>query len=62
MTFSDNAFAEFLSNPRTKREWDNLSNGVKHRRQDDDELTHVTAQVVLVDTAGNAFPYFQEVY
>lgn len=62
MTFSDNAFSEFLSNPRTKREWDNLSNGVKHRQQDEDMHTHVTAQVVLVDTAGNAIPYFQEVY
>lgn len=62
MTFSDSAFSEFLSNPRTKREWDNLSNGVKHRRQEDDEVTHVTAQVVLVDSIGIAFPYSQEAY
>ena len=62
MTFSASAFAEFLSNPRTKREWDNLSNGVKHRRNDDDEITHVTAQVVLVDSTGTAFPFSQEVY
>ncbi|AFQ96799.1 hypothetical protein STRATTON_87 [Erwinia phage vB_EamM_Stratton] len=61
MTFSDNAFAEFLSNPRIKREWDNLSNGSRHR-QHDDEVTHVTAQVLLVDSTGIAYPQFEESY
>lgn len=43
MTFTDNAFAEFLSNPRVKREWDNLSNGAVHR-QENEEPFRVTAQ------------------
>ncbi|QVW55136.1 hypothetical protein pEaSNUABM29_00092 [Erwinia phage pEa_SNUABM_29] len=59
MDFSDTAFAEFLSNPRTKREWDNLTNGTRHR-QDDDEVVHVNAQVMLVSPTGTVFPLTQE--
>jgi len=49
MTFTDQQFSEFLNNPRQKREWDNFSNGVKHRLQPDDVVVHVTAQVTLLD-------------
>lgn len=55
MTFSDAQFAEFLNNPRQKREWDNFTNGVKHRLQPDDDVVHVTAQVTLVDAEGPTF-------
>ncbi|HHS7556382.1 TPA: hypothetical protein ACTPQ1_004674 [Salmonella enterica] len=61
MDFSDNAFAEFLTNPRVKREWDNLTNGTRHR-QNDDEIVHVTAQVLLVSPTGNVYPMQQETY
>ncbi|ECB4558085.1 hypothetical protein EXP36_00115 [Salmonella enterica subsp. enterica serovar Weltevreden] len=60
MDFSDAQFAEFLSNPRVKREWDNLTNSV--RRQDEEEIVHVTAQVLLVSPTGNVFPMQQEIY
>lgn len=56
--FRDSDFAEFLSSPRVRNEWDNLTNGVKHRQQDE-EPTAVTAQVILVDSSGNASPYFE---
>lgn len=60
MDFSDTEFAEFLSHPRFKREWDNLTNGV--RRRDEEEIVHVTAQVLLVSPTGNVFPMQQEIY
>ncbi|EDK7230851.1 hypothetical protein CKI39_06170 [Salmonella enterica subsp. enterica serovar Java] len=60
MDFSDAQFAEFLSHPRVKREWDNLTNNV--RRQDEEEIVHVTAQVLLVSPTGNVFPMQQEIY
>lgn len=60
MDFSDTQFAEFLSHPRVKREWDNLTNGT--RRQDEEEIVHVTAQVLLVSPTGNVFPMQQEIY
>ncbi|QXO09508.1 hypothetical protein pEaSNUABM11_00084 [Erwinia phage pEa_SNUABM_11] len=53
--FNDSTFAEFLTNPRIKREWDNLSNGVKHREQED-EAVRVTAQVFTVDSMGTVNP------
>jgi hypothetical protein len=53
--FNDSTFAEFLTNPRIKREWDNLSNGAQHR-QIEEEPVHVTAQVFAVDTLGNITP------
>ncbi|EJT3291917.1 hypothetical protein N2L21_003997 [Salmonella enterica] len=60
MDFSDMQFAEFLSHSRVKREWDNLTNGVRH--QDEEEIVHVTAQVLLVSPTGNVFPMQQEIY
>ncbi len=60
MDFSDTQFAEFLSHPRVKREWDNLTSGVRH--QDEEEIVHVTAQVLLVSPTGNVFPMQQEIY
>lgn len=60
MNFSDTQFAEFLSHPRVKREWDNFTNGT--RRQDEEEIVHVTAQVLLVSPTGNVFPMQQEIY
>jgi len=53
MSFKDFDFAEFINSPRMKREWDNLSNGVRHRRQQEDEAVHVNAQVLMVDRNGN---------
>lgn len=58
MTFTDSQFNEFLNNPRFKREWDNLSNGKKHRQQEE-EAVRVTAQVFAVDMMGNISPLEQ---
>jgi len=55
MTFSDAQFNEFMNNPRIKREWDNLSNGTKHRQQEEQPV-RVTAQVFAVDMMGNVSP------